>query len=315
MPAYVIQSYHNTILPNLPPFGQPGFFFNEPAHLQQQGGSWHQIVAVNTVTGLVDGRCAFFRRGQQAISPLAAPFGSVEFAPALPDAALASLIQQLIDSAKAAGATSLRLVNHPDCYAPDQAHRLSHQLHEHGFRTAATYENSHLTITGQPFEQSINPAEQRRLRKCRVTGFRFSHGSCPDLSLVIAFICRVRQQRSHTLTIEPDRLSQLIQTFPDRFPVVGVWDADQLIALAITVRISPDILYYFLPVSDPAYDAYSPMVLLIDGLWQYCQQQRIGLLDLGVSLDGDRTPKSSLLQFKRNLGAQTSAKTVFERAL
>jgi hypothetical protein len=57
------------------------------------------------------------------------------------------------------------------------------------------------------------------------------------------------------------------------------------------------------------------MVLLTDGLWTYCQQQRIELLDLGVSLNSDRTPKPSLTQFKRNLGAQTSAKTTVERTL
>ncbi|QJD77467.1 GNAT family N-acetyltransferase [Spirosoma rhododendri] len=315
MPEYTILDQVDQISPALPTFSEPGFFFNSPAHLNQQGGTVHQIVVINQETGQADGRCAFFLRDQQAVSPLAAPFGSVEFAPDLPDDVLSLLINSLIKAARTAGATSLRLVNYPDCYAPTQARRLARQLVEHGFEPVATYENLHLTVTSQPFGSGIDSMKQRRLRKCRTAGFRFAHWQSPDLCAATAFVGQIRQLRCHAQTIEPASLRQLLLSFPDQFPLFGVWDADRLIALAAAVRVSPDILYYFLPVSDPAYDAYSPMVLLIDGLWQYCQQQQISLLDLGVSLNGDRTPKPSLIQFKRNLGGQSSAKTVYERAL
>ncbi len=296
-------------------FSHPGFFFNKPAHLGQQGEKAHTILAVNQLTGCADGRCTFFLRGQQAISPLAAPFGSIEFDSALPDTVLGELIERLVESAGAAGATSVRLINYPGCYAPAQTARLLHQLARHGFRTTATHENFHLSITQKTFEHDIVSAEQRRLRKCRTAGFRVAQWFPQDLTALTHFIEQVHQQRNHAETIAPAQLTNLIQTFPDRFPVFGVWDVDRLIALAVAVRVSPDILYYFLPVSDPAYDAYSPMVLLIDGLWTYCQQQSIALLDLGVSLNSDRTPKPSLMQFKRNLGAQTSLKTTVERLL
>lgn len=312
---HIIKSSCGTKLSDTHRFSQPGFLFNEPAHLGQQGSTVYTILAVNRATGNADGRCAFFLRDKQAISPLAAPFGSIEFTPDLSDAALGNLIQQLIELARAAGATSLRLVNYPGCYAPNQSARLLHQLYEYGFQTTAAHENLHLTVTSQPFGLDIVSAEQRRLRKCQTAGFRVAQWPSPDLCIVTRFIERVHQQRSHADTIAPAQLTKLIQTFPDRFPIFGVWDVDQLIALAIAVRVSPTVLYYFLPVSDPAYDAYSPMVLLIEGLWQYCQQQSIGLLDLGVSLNSDRTPKPSLLQFKRNLGGQTSLKTTVERVL
>lgn len=313
--SHVINASYGTSLTDTHAFSQSGFFFNDPAHLSQQSDTAHTILAVNQLTRCADGRCTFFLRGQQAISPLAAPFGSIEFAPALPDTILNELIQQLIDSARSAGATSVRLVNYPSCYAPGQTARLLGQLAEQGFQTTATYENFHLPITQQSFESHISAAEQRRLRKCRTAGFRIAQWHSPDLVAATHFIEQVHQQRDHANTIASSQLATLIQTFPDYFPIFGVWDADRLIALAVTVRVSPDILYYFLPVSDPAYDAYSPMVLLIDGLWTYCQQQSIALLDLGVSLNSDRTPKPSLMQFKRNLGAQTSLKTTVERLL
>ncbi len=313
--SHVIESACGTDLADTYAFSQAGFFFNEPIHLRQQGEKAFTLLAVNQLTGRTDGRCTFFLRGQQAVSPLAAPFGSIEFSPSLPDDVLNELIRQLIESARTAGATSVRLVNYPGCYAPEQTARLLRQLTRHGFQTTATHENFHLSITPQAFEHYIAPAEQRRLRKCQTAGFRFAQWFSPDLCTVTRFIGQVHQQRNHAETIAPAQLTKLIQTFPDRFPVFGAWDVDRLIALAIAVRVSPTMLYYFLPVSDPAYDAYSPMVLLIDGLWTYCQQQSIALLDLGVSLNSDRTPKPSLMQFKRHLGAQLSLKTTVERLL
>lgn len=313
--SHVIVSACGIDLADTHVFSQPGFFFNEPAHLRQQGNTAHTVLAVNQLTGCIDGRCTFFQHDQQVVSPLAAPFGSIEFVPDLPDTVLVELIQRLIKLAETAGATSIRLVNYPGCYAPEQTTRLLHQLARHGFRTTAAYENFHLTVSQQPFEQRIVSAEQRRLRKCRAAGFRFAQWFPPDIFAATTFIERIHQQRNHAQTIAPAQLTELIQTFPNRFPLFGVWDVGRLIALLVAVRVSPGILYYFLPVSDPAYDAYSPMVLLIDGLWTYCQQQSIALLDLGVSLNSDRTPKPSLMQFKRNLGAQTSLKTTVERLL
>ncbi|GAB4027621.1 hypothetical protein GCM10028773_59450 [Spirosoma koreense] len=55
------------------------------------------------------------------------------------------------------------------------------------------------------------------------------------------------------------------------------------------------------------------MVMLLDGLFVYCQQHRIQLLDLGTALDENGQPKPGLMRFKRNVGAQESPKLVFEK--
>jgi hypothetical protein len=134
-----------------------------------------------------------------------------------------------------------------------------------------------------------------------------------NVEAVTAFLVSTRQQQGYALTLPPDRLGQLLRTFPDQFPVFVVSDGATLAALTVAVRVRADILYSFLPASSTDYHTYSPMVLLTDGLVSYCQAQHIRMLDLGVSLDGDRQPKPSLIRFKRNLGAQESPKLVFEK--
>ena len=131
-----------------PPFFQDGFLFNTPDHLRQQSEQDSRTVtALNQLTNQTEARCTFFIESNGAISPVAAPFGSLEFIDSLPDSVLSGLIDALIDEAYATGAPTLRLVNYPHCYAPEQAQRLTEQLLQRGFRVVAADQNFFLPIT------------------------------------------------------------------------------------------------------------------------------------------------------------------------
>ncbi|CCH55853.1 hypothetical protein BN8_05146 [Fibrisoma limi BUZ 3] len=315
MTPYVIVKQYNPQLWDIPVYAQPGFLFNEGTHLRQQEGGFHLITALNQVTRQAEARCALFTRAEQVVSPGAAPFGSVEFTKALPEAVLDGLVQTIQETAQESGLRTLRLVNYPHCYAPEQASRLADTLLAQGFRLIGADQNQFLPVGAGSFERAIDPSERRRLMKCRRAGFRFGHWECPAIDEVLSFLQTTRQQQGYRLTIQPERLTHLLATFPDQFPVFAVWDGDCLAALAVAVRVRADILYNFLPASHSDYRTYSPMVMLTDGLFAYCQHHQIRLLDLGISVDSDRQPKLSLMRFKRNLGALDSPKLVFEKAL
>lgn len=296
------------------PFLQNGFFFNTPAHIHQQSaGTARTLLAVNTLTNQAEAQCTFFVNDDQARSPAAAPFGSVEFIETLSESVLNDFLDALLTAVAVTGVSTFRLVNYPHCYAPEQARRLTEQLLERGFSIPSANPTFYLPIANDPFETTIHASERRRLKKCQRAGFRFEHWQQPDIDAVTEFLVSTRQQQGYALTLPPDRLRQLLHIFPNQFPVFVVSDGNRITALTMAVRVRADILYSFLPASSPDYHTYSPMVLLTDGLVTYCRQQRIQLLDLGVSLDGDHQSKPSLIRFKRHLGAQESPKLVFEK--
>lgn len=317
MTDYTILYQHSPPSSTIANFCQPGFFFNDLEHLRQQTtGLFWLISAVNQRTGQAEARCAFFVDADKAISPGAAPFGSVEFTETLPDSVLDTFLDALTEAAQRVGLfTTLRLVNYPHCYAPKQATRLTVKLPEHGFRLIENHQTFFLPITIGNFADTIVPAERRRLRKCHDAGFQWRQCASPNVIHVVNFLLETRQQQGYPLTICPDDLARLLQKFPERFLIFTVNDGPRLAALTIAVRVREDILYTFLPASHPDYRTFSPMVMLIGGLYAYCQQQRIRLLDLGMSLDEKNQPKPSLMRFKRNLGAQESPKLVFEKSL
>ncbi|UHG92486.1 GNAT family N-acetyltransferase [Spirosoma oryzicola] len=301
---------------SVPLFSQPGFFFNEIEHLrQQQNGAFHLLTVLNQQTQQAEARCAFFVSDQVAMSPGAAPFGSVEFSNTLPDDLIEEFIGCIQDTARTNGARALRLVNYPHCYAPTQAEQLTRILEKHEFALLENHQNFFLPVTETAFESKLVASERRRLRKCREAHFRFTQGSLPDVKEVAAFLQDSRHKQGYRLTLGTNYLITLLQNFPHQFPVFTVRHREKLIALTVAVRVRHDILYSFLPASHPDYRTFSPMVLLLDCVFTYCQQQGIRVLDLGVSLDADRQPKLSLIRFKQNLGAQSSPKLTFEKKL
>jgi hypothetical protein len=300
----------------IPIYFEQGFLFNELPHVHQQNnGCVHLLSALNTATRLVEARCYFSVQSTKAVSPAAAPFGSIEFAGNLPDHVLNDFIQRLTQVAANVGAKTLQLVNYPHCYAPVQADKLTGLLVKQGFSLTETSGNFHIPVTNQPFEQTITSAEYRRLQRCQHASFQFNEWLNPDIDFVTSYLVKARMLQNYPLSIPASRLADLLCLFPDKFVVFVVKDGSTVAALTIAVRVRKDILYYYLPASHPDYRSFSPMVMLIAGLYRYCQQHGISLLDLGVSLDNNRLPKPSLMRFKRNVGAQESLKLTFEKSL
>ena len=184
-----------------------------------------------------------------------------------------------------------------------------------GLLSLETHPTFYLPVSSTPFDVTLVPAERRRLAQCLEAGFYVEQCPYPDRTGVINFLLEMRRQKGYVLTISPERLADLFQTFPDECAVFSVMDGKTIAALTVTIRVRHDILYNFQPASNPDYDAFSPMVLLMKGVYAYCQQHQIGLLDLGLSLDENRETKPGLARFKRNLGAQESPRLVFERDL
>ncbi len=309
----LVRQYSPSIVPA---FWQAGFLFNDLAHVRQQSQQpFCTISALNQTTQLAEARCTFFVGSAEAVSPIAAPFGSIEFAQTLPDTILNDLITALIEESRQTGARTLRLVNYPRCYASRQTDRLTQLLSKQGFCLTVSNSTFYLPITDKPFADGLTTPERRRLEKCQRAHFQFIHWPNPDVDAVIAFLTDIYQQRDYELTLSPVRLASLLRQFADAFSVFVVQDDDTIAALTVTVRVRDDILYNFLPASRPDYHQFSPMVMLTEGLFNYCQQQAIRLLDLGLSLDGNRQPKLCLMRFKRNLGALESPKPIFEKRL
>ena len=297
---------------NQPPFSN-GFFFNNPEHLDQQtDGAIYRLSLQNAISGLAEVRCAFMVQGEVATSPIAAPFGSIEFTENVSPYALGEFVDALVEKARLSRCRLLRLVSYPHCYAPRHMHRLVYSLADRGFNIINNTPTFYLPVGYNSLLERMNAQERQRLRKSQRAGLVASHWANPSIATVLDFIQNSRLQLGYPLTISMDNLSRLLHQFPDQFPVFVVREGQKLAALCVCVRVRHDILYSFLPASSANYQEFSPMVMLVNHLYQYSQHEGINVLDLGSSLDANQQLKPSLARFKQNMGAVPSPKLTFE---
>jgi len=247
-----------------------------------------------------------------ATSPARASFGSFEMQAQLPFQKLDYFISKIIQFVKSQGIDGLQIKQFPDCYAPAAAQLMADALGQNGFEVVFQAQNQHLDVSNLPFEAHLHPSEKRRLRKCLRAGFGFEEWPNPDLPTAFGFIEQNRRDLGYPMTFDFATMAEWFALFPDNYRVFCVKDQHQIAALTLAVRLGSGVLYNFCPADRLQYRSYSPTVLLNAGLYHYCQQNQLGILDLGVSTDTNGQQKASLVRFKRNLGAQTSQKVVFK---
>lgn len=291
------------------------FLYNQPAHIRTQTNQTvysFYLFRSDSIYPLL-----FLHFSEEAgggvISPPAAPFGGIEPLEELSAERIHFLLSCVNDWARARRFSSLimklpALVYHPS------VRKLLDLLCLNGYQIQSSLDNHHIEISETPFEALITSAEKRRLKKCKIAGFKTNRVANNQLWEMYQFIAASRTDSGYPMSTSFSTLQSLSSAFPSRFLMFNVCDDAKIIAAAILLRVSPTICYTFLPATDQNYYRYSPMVLLTETLYNYCFQNAIRILDLGTSCDERGTPKPGLIRFKSNLGGIVSRKhTVVQR--
>jgi len=290
----------------------PGIF-HDPKHLllqAQSGWITFYVKAGSFVEGLVH----LNLRDGDAVSPYRSPFGSFIFSDAVNQATLHEFIGFCEKRLKDRDITTITLKHQPEIYAPQKNLDTEVVLQAAGYKIQFAETSAIIAVTGESFESGLHRSEKKRLRKCRDSRLVFESASIDQLQKVYTFLEACREEKGYSLSMSFPDIEKLANAFPDRLLLTRVVDKSQMVAANISMRIYNDVLYNFYHDHSGEYDHLSPVVLLNEGLYQYCQHQKIRLLDLGTSnLDGKLN--ESLLNFKLRLGARPSRKITFTKQL
>lgn len=249
---------------------------------------------------------------ETAHSPWQAPFGAVQMAVGLSAALVHVFLEEVHKVLQEHGVRRVRVRSYPFAYDAGGSALLTHTLLQLGYQVTLTELNHHLPLRTAGFEAGLHISERRRLHKCRRHGFRFEQESPRLLPAAYAFLRQCRAEKGQHLSLSLSRLEELFQQFPQNHFLFSVRDgAGQWAALTVAIQVNEQVLYNFYPASTLAYNSFSPVVLLNEGLYAFGLANELTLLDLGTSTLPEG-PNHSLLQFKRHLGGVPSLKLSFE---
>ncbi len=307
--------FHSGILPEGYTCSVTPSLFNSDTHLRLQSPQgWQSFYLLQPRTQTVEALWHVHQQGGSACSPLRAPYGSIEFADSVKPEELFTFIQEVERRLRHAGVEKIMLRCSPLAYDADHLSLLHVLLLNLGYQVTVAEPGACVSVHDVPFVQRIAASERQKLQHAHKLEYRCAVLPQDRFELLYDFLEHHMQARGYSVSMTRTQLRETIQQFPEYFFLRGVWDGDVMVAASVSVRVHPRVLYSFYTVHDARYDATSPVVMLLESLYQYCQQQAIPLLDLGTSAWQGK-PNFSLLDFKRWLGADVTEKFTFEKIL
>lgn len=280
--------------------------FHDRNHVQLQTASgWRCFYIQNG--DRVEGIIPIHLQAGEAKSPYRSPFGSYLFSDTVNEAVLTEFVTYCEHQLKVGKAKTITLKNQPEVYSAGMNQVLWRVLNKLAYHITEEETSAVISVTNENFESGLHRSEIKRLRKCRDGALIFEVMPTEQLHKIYGFLEACREEKGYSLSMSLPEIEKLAKTFPDRILLTAVADKSKLVAANISIRVYNHVLYNFYHDHASEYDLLSPVVLLNEGLYQFCQQKKIRFLDLGTSnLDGQLN--ESLLNFKLNLGAKASRK-------
>ncbi|WP_345070835.1 hypothetical protein [Hymenobacter fastidiosus] len=296
------------------PLAFESFLYLRPGQLNRQphDGERLSFYLEDHAAGLTVAQFHVSRAADTAHSPWQAPFGSVQLAAGMRADVLLEFLRLTEAQLLARGLRHIHIRSYPFAYDPAGSALLTDALRQSGYQVTRAELNNHLPLAAD-FAARLHPSERRRLHKCRRHGLHFEQEPPYLLPLAYEFLARCRQEKGQQLSLELARLQELFRQFPREYFLFSVRDAaGEWAALTVAIQVNSEVLYNFYPASPLAYNAFSPVVMLNEGLHAFGRASGLRLLDLGTSTLPTGL-NQSLLQFKRHLGGVPSLKLTFDK--
>jgi hypothetical protein len=299
-------------LPQGCPYSFAPNLYNLPDHiaLLDYGSikSFYMIDHNHQIVGLIN----FIIEDNRAMSLPQRPFGSFEFCNSVSYDNVHKFVEWAMDQLKSMDIETVIIKHYSSLYGQDNFHKVLFALTSNGFQVTGSDINHHIQIIDCPFQKFIDRQEKKRLNKCKKEDFQFQKEPVLQLEEIYNFISICRKRKDQPVSIPIEQLSLSCKAFPDQYVLFSVRKEGKLAAASVSVIANGSILYDFMHANPEEYNVYSPVVLLVEGIYNFCQQNQFKYLDLGIS-SFENHPQISLIRFKENIGGIPTVKITFKK--
>lgn len=250
-----------------------------------------------------------------AYSPYKLPFGGIEVSQSLSIADIQAFLKEIEIRLRKLKVENIRIHQAPDAYF-DQSN-IKAAFSEQEFEVIQNRIFHTISVDSSELFDRMHKMEQRKIKKCIDAGAEFRELKKSEKVKSFQWIERFR-----TLDYKPPSMTwvdlrDVNQRNPKLYKVFGVFIDDYMVAATVVVIVNKKAAYHFMPASHVEFQDYrkfSPMVFLVENLYQWCQAKSIQTLDLGTSYV-DMKMKTSLAKFKENIGGKPSEALSWQKTL
>lgn len=289
--------------------------FHNTRHLfLQNEAHWYTYYILHQQTKAIHAIIHFHIAGEEAKSPLQSPFGSVLFSDRLPAQVLFNFLVFVEEQLRLKGIKEITIKNPPALYFPERMATLQVLLFNLNYHVSSAEIGSMIPVDERVYIDKLEQWERRKYHMAIKKDLVAKQLSQDSIEEVYQFIAQCRKLQSRKLSLSLEQLKKIVDAFPDWFIVFAIYQHDVLVAASINIVVTRHVLYNFYGAHDRQFNKLSPVVMLMDALYTYCQKHGLAYLDLGTSAIG-KEPNFSLIDFKVRLGAHSTQKLTFQKKL
>ena len=293
-------------------FPVPLFF--RPSFVYRKGNESVLSFQMQQKDGAAQALAYFFLNDQEAISIQASPFGSIYGNEECTTEILTDFVSGIKHSLIQQGIRSVVIRHYPACYATALHDKVLQALLNNGFKITCTEYNQYLPLNNASKREVFDHSKLHLIKKCNEANFSVNISSTFDADTWYDMITRARKLRGHPMTIDLESLRLLNKGNEEAYHFFEIKDGDKIIACAIGVQVTVDVLYYFLAADEDEYRSYSPMTFLLDGMYDFACSKNIKVLDMGIS-SSQGILNEGLFWFKKTFGSKQEPKHVLNLLL
>lgn len=283
-------------------------------NLLQDSSHWISFYVLNQKRKKADAGIHFHVENRLASSPFRAPFGSVEFSKQLLPQVLFEFLKYIEIQLNKNGINELSIKNPPQGYNPGQISLLETFLLNQNYVVSAAEVSALIQVTDKPFADVIRHSEKLRMHQAQRAEFIFNSFTLDKLEEVYHFLSQCHAEKGYKIPMTLGELSKTTREFKDQYLLFVILHQEKIAAASVSIRINKNTLYNFFANHEREYNQLSPMILLIDGMYAFCRENNITLLDLGTSAR-EGIPNFKLLDFKIHMGGIPSSKLTFSKKI
>jgi hypothetical protein len=284
-----------------------GFFFNTPEFIQRNGVS----DLISFPFGSEYPAIYFTHRNNLLVSLEKSPFGGFTNN-SLTESQRNAVCEEFLRWAKNNKINSITIRAFPQIYNTEESNSISFVLEKNGFKVL--YKDITQVCVVDSKAMPINNDRRRRLRTSESMGFNFKKLPIKFLTEAHSLFEQSRNNKGYPITMSLQDFERSFTMFRDRYLLFGVFDKNKMIAATVAILVNEKLLYCFFIGDHLEYRTFSPVTILITGVYGFAQENKIELIDLGISTDKGIL-NEGLYQFKKTLGAIDSVKNTYQITL
>ncbi len=248
-------------------------------------------------------------------SPKRGTYAGPQFKPGTTLEQKTSFLINIEEEIKKLKAEKISFTLPPVDYYTTETNDLIRVLKNIGYSIETSEEHYILKVDEVEMGKKMMRNNQKRLRKCLREGFQFVDvNGDTEQQNVYQIISENRKNKGYSLSLSAEQIHEMKNIFPQQIHFFKCTLNNIDVAASICLRVNKNVLYAFYWGDLPGFEQYSSISFLSNGIYNFCRQNNITILDAGTS-SINNLPNEGLILFKKNLGFEPSAKHTYSKIL